>query len=179
MSDLCCEPVAAVWAPNGQTSSSSAGYLTPAAFAGTFTATSDWLRNPDQLRRSPIAPRALLRQSQPETLASPGERRGSQQIGNFCSSCAVPVPDFVSPKTRPVVALTYLAELSVHRSSRPICTIANGQMCGGGVVTSSAAWQPKSARLACARHPLPTAEMRGPPPRLRKALDAKRESRPR
>jgi putative transposase len=30
---------------------SALGYLTPAAFAGTFTATSDWLRNPDQLRR--------------------------------------------------------------------------------------------------------------------------------
>ena len=51
---------------------SALGYLTPAAFAGTFTATSDRLRNPDQLRRSPVAPPALLRQSQPETLAPTG-----------------------------------------------------------------------------------------------------------
>src|ERR1700729_2231690 len=43
---------------------SALGYLTPAAFAGTFTTTSDRLRNPDQLRRSPVAPPALLRQSQ-------------------------------------------------------------------------------------------------------------------
>ena len=50
---------------------SALGYLTPAAFAGTFTATSDRLRNPGQLRRSPVAPLALLRQSQPE-------RRGPQ-----------------------------------------------------------------------------------------------------
>jgi len=51
---------------------SALGYLTPAAFAGTFTATSDRLRNPDQLRRSPVAPPALLRQTQPETLAPTG-----------------------------------------------------------------------------------------------------------
>ena len=44
---------------------SALGYLTPAEFAETFTATGDRLRNPDQLRRSPIAPPALLRQSQP------------------------------------------------------------------------------------------------------------------
>ena len=37
-----------------------------------FAATSDRLRNPDQLRRSPVAPPALLRQSQPETLAPTG-----------------------------------------------------------------------------------------------------------
>ncbi len=48
------------------------GYLTPAAFAGNFTATGDRLRNPDQLRRSPVAPAALLRQSQPTTLAPNG-----------------------------------------------------------------------------------------------------------
>ena len=51
---------------------SALGYLTPAAFAGTFTATSDRLRNPDQLRRSPVAPPALMRQSQPATLAPAG-----------------------------------------------------------------------------------------------------------
>ena len=150
MSDLCCEPVAAVWAPNRPNLPRPAlGYLTPAAFAGTFTATSDRLRN----QRSSSADRPLYRRRScanlnPELVRFPlDERRGPQQIGNFCSSCAAPVPDFASPK----LALssrwtkTYLAELSVHRSSRPICTIANGQMCGGGVVTSSAAWQPKSA----------------------------------
>ncbi|WP_247355322.1 IS3 family transposase, partial [Bradyrhizobium sp. 160] len=35
---------------------SSLKYLTPAAYAATFTATGDRLRNPDQLRRSPVAP---------------------------------------------------------------------------------------------------------------------------
>ena len=51
---------------------SALGYQTPAAFAATLTATSDRLRNPDQLRRSPVAPSALTRQSQPETLAPAG-----------------------------------------------------------------------------------------------------------
>ena len=41
---------------------SALGYLTPAAFARTFTATADRLHNPDQLRRSPVAPPALWRQ---------------------------------------------------------------------------------------------------------------------
>jgi putative transposase len=57
---------------NQQRPHSAIGYLTPAAFAATFTATGDRLRNPDQLRRSPIAPSALLRQSQPGTLAAHG-----------------------------------------------------------------------------------------------------------
>jgi putative transposase len=57
---------------NQQRPHSALGYLTPVAFAGTFTATGDRLRNPDQLRRSPVAQPALLRQSQPETLAQPG-----------------------------------------------------------------------------------------------------------
>jgi len=57
---------------NQQRPHSALGYLTPAAFAGTFTATGDRLRNPDQLRRSPVAPPALLRQSQPATLAPAG-----------------------------------------------------------------------------------------------------------
>ena len=35
---------------------SALGYMTPAAFAATLTATSDRLRNPDQLRRSLVAP---------------------------------------------------------------------------------------------------------------------------
>ena len=57
---------------NQQRPHSALGYLTPAEFAGAFTATGDRLRNPDQLRRSPVAPPALLRQSQPKTLAPPG-----------------------------------------------------------------------------------------------------------
>jgi hypothetical protein len=51
---------------------SAIGYLTPAEFAGAFTTTGDRLRNPDQPRRSPVAPPALLRQSQPPTLAPTG-----------------------------------------------------------------------------------------------------------
>ena len=51
---------------------SALGYLTPAEFAGAFTATGDRLRNLDQLRRSPVAPPALLRQTQPATLAPIG-----------------------------------------------------------------------------------------------------------
>ena len=51
---------------------SALGYLTPAAYAATLTATGDRLRNPNQLRRSPVAPPAQLRQSQPKTLASAG-----------------------------------------------------------------------------------------------------------
>jgi putative transposase len=66
--------VLARWAASyNQTRPHSAlGYLTPAAFARTFTATADWLRNPDQLRRSSVAPSALMRQSQPQTLAQHG-----------------------------------------------------------------------------------------------------------
>ena len=47
-------------------------YQTPAAFAASFTATGDRRSNPDQLRRSPIAPAALTRHSHPATLASTG-----------------------------------------------------------------------------------------------------------
>lgn len=45
---------------NGDRPHSSLKYLTPAAYAATFTATGIRLRNPDQLRRSPVAPPALL-----------------------------------------------------------------------------------------------------------------------
>jgi putative transposase len=47
----------AVWIAdyNDQRPHSSLGYLTPAAYAANFTATNDRLRNPDQLRRSPVA----------------------------------------------------------------------------------------------------------------------------
>lgn len=51
---------------------SALGYLTPAVFAANLTATSDRLRNPDQLRRSLVAPPAQVRQSQPRTLISLG-----------------------------------------------------------------------------------------------------------
>jgi len=57
---------------NRQRPHSALGYMTPAAFAGTFTATGGRPRNPDQLRRPPVAPTASLRQSQPKTLASSG-----------------------------------------------------------------------------------------------------------
>jgi putative transposase len=40
---------------NEQRPHSALGYLTPAAYAANFTATNDRLRNPDQLRRSPVA----------------------------------------------------------------------------------------------------------------------------
>lgn len=43
---------------NLQRPHSSLGYLTPAAYAANLTATGDRLGNPDQLRRSPIAPPA-------------------------------------------------------------------------------------------------------------------------
>jgi len=51
---------------------SSLRYLTPAAYAATLTATGARRSNPDQLRRPPVAPPALTRQSQPGTLASAG-----------------------------------------------------------------------------------------------------------
>ena len=40
---------------NDQRPHSALGYITPAAYAATFTATGDRLRKPDQLRRSPVA----------------------------------------------------------------------------------------------------------------------------
>ncbi|TAH64314.1 MAG: IS3 family transposase [Rhodopseudomonas palustris] len=51
---------------------SALGYLTPAAYAASLTATDDRLRNPDQLRRSSVAQPAHLRQSQSVALASTG-----------------------------------------------------------------------------------------------------------
>jgi putative transposase len=47
-------------------------YQTPAAYAANFTATGDRLRNPSQLRRSPVASSAPPRQSLPGTLACAG-----------------------------------------------------------------------------------------------------------
>ncbi|MGY3530809.1 transposase InsO family protein [Bradyrhizobium embrapense] len=40
---------------NGERPHSSLQYLTPAAYAASLTATGARLRNPDQLRRSPVA----------------------------------------------------------------------------------------------------------------------------
>jgi putative transposase len=51
---------------------SALGYLTPAAFAANLTATEDRLRNPDQLRRSSVAPPAHTRHSQQRTLTAAG-----------------------------------------------------------------------------------------------------------
>jgi hypothetical protein len=48
------------------------GYQTPAAYAASFPAPGERLRNPDQLRRSPGAPPAHPRHSQPRTLAKAG-----------------------------------------------------------------------------------------------------------
>ena len=48
---------------------SALGYATPAAFAAQLTATGNRLRNPDQLRRSPVAPPALPRQTERRTPA--------------------------------------------------------------------------------------------------------------
>ncbi|ESZ10624.1 hypothetical protein X737_31230 [Mesorhizobium sp. L48C026A00] len=42
---------------------SALGYITPAAYAANLTATGDRLRNPDQLRRSPVAQPAPLRRT--------------------------------------------------------------------------------------------------------------------
>ena len=51
---------------------SALGYQAPASYAAQLTAIGDRLRTPDPLRRSPIAPPALTRQSQPRTPASAG-----------------------------------------------------------------------------------------------------------
>jgi putative transposase len=51
---------------------SALGYLTPAAYAATFTATDDRPSNPDQLGRSSVAPPAQTRQSHQRTLAAVG-----------------------------------------------------------------------------------------------------------
>jgi transposase InsO family protein len=51
---------------------SALGYATPAAYAASLTATSDRLRTPDPLRRSPVAPPAHPRHHDRRTLASAG-----------------------------------------------------------------------------------------------------------
>ena len=57
---------------NAERPHSSLKYQTPAAYAATFTATGDRLRNPDQLRRSSVAPSAPLGVQNPETLTAAG-----------------------------------------------------------------------------------------------------------
>jgi putative transposase len=57
---------------NGERPHSSLKYLTPADYAATFTATDDRLRNPDQLRRSPVAPPAPQGVQTSETLTVAG-----------------------------------------------------------------------------------------------------------
>jgi transposase InsO family protein len=57
---------------NLQRPHSSLKYLTPAAYAAHLTATDDRLRNPDQLRRSSVAPPAPLGVQSPETLTATG-----------------------------------------------------------------------------------------------------------
>ncbi|MQT13081.1 IS3 family transposase [Rhizobiales bacterium Sp-1] len=64
---------------NDHRTHSALGYLTPRAFASTFTATDDRLRNPDQLRRSTVAHPAHQRQTHPRILPQLDERRRSQQ----------------------------------------------------------------------------------------------------
>ena len=51
---------------------SAPGYLTPAAYAANFTATGDRLRNPDQLRRSPVATPAPQSAKPAEALIAAG-----------------------------------------------------------------------------------------------------------
>ena len=57
---------------NLQRPHSSLRYLTPAAYAAHLTATDDRLRNPDQLRRSSVAPTAPLGVQNPEALTAAG-----------------------------------------------------------------------------------------------------------
>jgi putative transposase len=57
---------------NLQRPHSSLGYLTPAAFAANLTATGDRLRNPDQLRPSPVATAVPHGANYPETLIAIG-----------------------------------------------------------------------------------------------------------
>ncbi|GEC57876.1 transposase InsO family protein [Bradyrhizobium japonicum] len=57
---------------NGERPHSSLQYLTPAAYAANLTATDARLRNPDQLRRSPVASTAPQGVQNPEALTAAG-----------------------------------------------------------------------------------------------------------
>lgn len=77
---------------------SALGYLTPAAYAANLTATDDRLRNPDQLRRSPVA--------QPAPYGvKPKTRRGSN-----CGWMKIRWQVTPTPGIGPVNALTIIAE---------------------------------------------------------------------
>ena len=57
---------------NQRRAHSALGYLTPAAYAANLSATRDRLRNPDQLRRSHVAPPAPNGVNHPEALIAAG-----------------------------------------------------------------------------------------------------------
>jgi putative transposase len=57
---------------NGERPHSSLKYQTPAAYAASFTATGDRLRNPDQLRRSPVAQPTPQGVQSPKALTATG-----------------------------------------------------------------------------------------------------------
>jgi putative transposase len=57
---------------------SALGYLTPAAYAANFSATDDRLCNPDQLRRSPVAPPAQQGVKPAEALIAAGRQRSGR-----------------------------------------------------------------------------------------------------
>uniref|UniRef100_UPI00292F2FE3 integrase core domain-containing protein n=1 Tax=Bradyrhizobium sp. 33ap4 TaxID=3061630 RepID=UPI00292F2FE3 len=57
---------------NDERPHSSLQYLTPAAYAASLTATDARLRNPDQLRRSPVASTAPQGVQPPEPLTAAG-----------------------------------------------------------------------------------------------------------
>jgi putative transposase len=57
---------------NQRRSHSALGYLTPTVYAANLSATCDRLRNPDRLRRSPVAPPASHGVKPAETLIAAG-----------------------------------------------------------------------------------------------------------
>src|SRR5277367_987317 len=60
---------------------SALGYMTPAAFAANLSATRDRLRNPDQLRRSHVAPPAPHGVKRAETLSAAGGKLSGRSPG--------------------------------------------------------------------------------------------------
>ena len=72
LDDACVKLAAWVRDYNDQRPHSALGYITPAAYAATFTATGERLRNLDQLRRSPVAPTAPHSAQSAAALAAAG-----------------------------------------------------------------------------------------------------------
>ena len=66
------------WVGNQRRPHSALGYLTPAAYAANLTATCDRLRNPDQLRRSYVAPTAPHGVKSAEALITAGRKFGGR-----------------------------------------------------------------------------------------------------